>query len=181
MLQESASRLFILLFFVAAVVGAPKEKVLSKKVWIDPVLTEKNEIGLSMKEKAGIGPINKESTITGAADNLSKMSISAWSSATIKNIRDEARPKTRKSTDFDNPVTPLSSQVEEGIADDLKDARSESGKVSLQESGDLSEGGRSNEGTMFEWILNLWKSFRNGFSPKLLTIFEIKFNFPFFC
>jgi hypothetical protein len=173
MLQESAIRLFILLFFVAAVAGAPKEKVLSEKVGIDPVLTEKNEIGLSMKEKPGIGPINKESTITDAADNLSEMSISAWSSDTIKNNRDEARPKTRKSTDFDNPVTPHSTQVEDSRANDLEEGRPDSGKLSLQESGDLNEGGRSNEGTMFEWILNLWKSFRNGFSPKLLTIFEI--------
>jgi hypothetical protein len=172
MLQESAIRLFILLFFVAAVAGAPKEKILSEKVGIDPVLTEKNEIGLSMKEKAGIGPINNESTITDAADNL-KMSISAWSSATIKNNRDEARPKTGKSTDFDNPVTSYSTQVEDSRANDLEEGRPESGKFSLQEPGDLNEGGRSNEGTMFEWILNLWKSFRNGFSPKLLTIFEI--------
>ncbi len=176
MLQESAIRLFILLFFATAVIGAPKdlqEKVLTEKVGIEPVLTEKDVIGLSMKEKAGIGPVNKENTKIDAADNLSQMSVSAWSSATIKNIRDEARPKAGKSTDFDNPVTPHSSLVEEGRANDLEEGRPDSGKLSLQESGDLNEGGRSNEGTTFEWILNLWKSFRNGFSPKLLTIFEI--------
>jgi hypothetical protein len=173
MLPESVMRLFILLFFATAVVGAPKEEVLPEKVGIDPVLTEKDVIGLSMKEKAGIDPLNKEITTIGAADDRSQMSMSAWSSATIKNIRDEARPKARKSTDFDNPVTPLSFQVEEGRANDLEEARPDSGKFSLQEPGDLNEGGRSNEGTMFEWILNLWKSFRNGFSPKLLTIFEI--------
>jgi hypothetical protein len=176
MLQESPIRLFILLFFVAAVVGAPKdlqEELVKQNAGIDPVITEKDVIGQSMKEKAGIGPINKESTITDAADNLSRMSISAWSSATINNNRDEARPKTGKSTDFDNPVTPHSTQVEDSRANDLEEGRPDSGKLSLQESGDLNEGGRSNEGTMFEWILNLWKSFRNGFSPKLLTIIEI--------
>jgi hypothetical protein len=171
MLQESAIRLFILLFFVAAVAGAPKEKVLTEKVGIDPVLTEKDVIGLSMKEKAGIGPLNKEITTIGAADDRSQVSMSAWSSATIKNIRDEARPEPGKSTDFDNPVTPHSSEVEEGGTNDLEEARPDSGKVSLQESGDLNEGGRSNEGTMFEWILNLWKSFRNGFHPKIFDHF----------
>jgi hypothetical protein len=176
MLPESAIRLFILLFFVAAVVGAPKdlqEEVGKQKAGIDPVISEKDVIGLIMKEKAGILPLNKEITTIGAADDRSQMSISAWSSATIKNIRDEPRPKTGKSTDFDNPVTPHSTQVEDSRAHDLEGGRPDSGKLSLQESGDLNEEGRSNEGSMFEWILNLWKSFRNGLSPKLLTIFEI--------
>jgi hypothetical protein len=174
MLPESAMRLFILLFFATAVVGAPKdlqEEVLPEKVGIDPVLTEKDVIGLSTKEKAGIGPLSKEITTTGAADDQSQMSMSAWSSATIKNIRDEARQEVGKSTDFDHPVTPHSSQVEEGRANDLEEARPDNGKVGLQESGDLNEGGRSNEGTMFEWILNLWKSFRNGFHPKIFDHF----------
>jgi hypothetical protein len=136
--------------------------VLEEMVGIDPVLAKKDLIRASMKEKAGTGPHNRESA------------MSARSAATIKNIHAEARPEAGKSTDFDQPVTPHLSEVEEGGVDDIEEeARPEGGKVSLLESGDLHEGGRSNEVTMYEWILNLWKSFRNIFSLKILTIFEL--------
>jgi hypothetical protein len=154
-----AHRLLTLLFFTAAVVGAPKdpqEEAVAQKAGIGPLFKERagNELG--------IGAFNKEKSMTGSADYQPKLAMSAESAAGIKNLHKEARPEAGKSADFDHSVTADSSEVEEGRANDLKEGRSESGKVSLAESGDLYEGG-SNEGTMFEWILNLWKSLRNRF------------------
>jgi hypothetical protein len=153
-------RLFTLLFLTAGVVGAPKdlqEEAVAQKTGIGPLFKERvwNELG--------IGAFNKEKSMIGSADYQPQLALSAESAAGIKNLHKEARPEAGRSADFDNPVTPHSSQVEDGRANDFEEERSESGKVSLAESGDLNEGGSSNEGTMFEWILNLWKSLRNRF------------------
>jgi hypothetical protein len=160
MLQGIAQRLFTLLFFTAAVVGAPKdpqEEAVAQKAGIGPLFKE------MVGNELGIGAFNKEKSMIGSADYQPQLALSAESAAGIKNLRKVARPEAGRSADFDHSVTADSSVVEEGRANGLKEARSESGKVSLAESGDLNEGGSSNEGTMFEWILNLWKSLRNGF------------------
>jgi len=151
--QGIAHRLFTLLFFTAAVVGAPKDPQ-------EEAAAQKAGIGLLFKERVGnelgIGAFNKEKSMISSADYQPQLAMSAESAAGIKNLRKVAKPEAVRSADFDHSVTEDSSEVEEGRANDFEEARSESGKVSL-------EGGSSNEGTMFEWILNLWKSLRNRF------------------
>jgi hypothetical protein len=158
--QGITHRLFTLLFLTAGVVGAPKdllEEAVAQKTGIGPLFKER------VGNELGIGVFNKEKSMTGSADYQPQLAMSAESTAGFKNLHKEARPEAGKSADLDHSVTADSPEVEEGRANDLKEARSESGKVSLAESGDLNEGGSSNESTMFEWILNLWKSLRYGF------------------
>jgi hypothetical protein len=166
--HKIANRLFTLLFLTAAVVGAPKdpqEEAVAHKAGIGPLLKER------VGNELGIGVFNKEKSMIGSADYQPQLALSAESAAGIKNMRKVARPEAGRSADFDHSVTADSSEVEEGRANDFQEARPVSGKISLAKSSDLNEGGSSNEGTLFEWILNLWKSLRNRFLKGLDCLF----------